>query len=58
MIRIRIENTDDSIWAQTIGRIFHGLGEMAVGIVCTALAIILVPILIFYWIIKIMFYGN
>ena len=58
MIKKRIENTDDSIWAQTIGRIFHGLGEMAVGIVCTAIAIILIPILIFYWIIKITFYGN
>lgn len=58
MIRIRIENTDDSIWAQTIGRIFQGLVEMAVGIVCTALAIILIPILIFFWIIKITFYGN
>lgn len=58
MIRIRIEDTGDSIWAQTIGRIFHGLVEMAVGIVCTALAIILIPIISFYWIIKIVFYGN
>ena len=55
---IRIENTDDSIWAQTIGRIFHGLGEMAVGIVCTAIAIILIPIFIVLWFIKIVIYGN
>lgn len=55
---IRIENTDDSIWAQTIGRIFHGFGEIAVGIVCTAIAIILIPIFIFLWIIKIVIYGN
>lgn len=54
---IRIENTDDSIWAQTIGRIFHGLGEMAVGIVCTAIAIILIPIFLVLLVIKIVIYG-
>jgi hypothetical protein len=55
---IRIENTDDSIWAQTIGRIFHGLDEIAVGIVCTAIAIILIPIFIVLWFIKIVIYGR
>lgn len=55
---IRIENNNDGIWSQTIGRIFHGLGEMVVGIVCTAIAIILIPIFIVLWFIKIVIYGN
>lgn len=55
---IMIVNNNDGIWAQTIGRIFHGLGEMAVGIVCTAIAIILIPIFILFWFIKIVIYGN
>lgn len=51
-MKIRIVTTDDSIWAQTIGRIFHGLCEMMTGIVCTCITIVLIPIVIVWQIIE------
>ena len=43
-MKIRIVATDDSIWAQTVGRIFYGLCEMMAGIICTCIVIVLIPI--------------
>jgi hypothetical protein len=51
-MKIRIVATDDSIWAQTIGRIFYGLCEMMAGIICTCIAIVLFPIVIVWQIIE------
>ncbi len=41
---MQIDDYSDTIWNQTIGRIFNGLVEICVGIVCTVLAIIIIPI--------------
>ena len=51
-MKIRIVSTDDSIWTQTIGRIFYGLCEMMAGIICTCIAIVLIPIVIVWQIIE------
>lgn len=51
-MKIRIVATDDSIWAQTAGRIFYGLCEMMTGIICTCIAIVLIPITIVWQIIE------
>lgn len=51
-MKIRIVATDNSIWAQTIGRIFYGLCEMMAGIICTCIAIVLFPIVIVWQIIE------
>lgn len=51
-MKIRIVTTDDSIWAQTIGRIFYGLCETIAGIICTCIAIVLIPIVVVWQIIE------
>lgn len=43
-MKIRIVAEDDSIWAQTIGRIFLGLVDMMVGIIWTCIYIVVIPI--------------
>ena len=50
-MKIRIVATDNSIWAQTVGRIFYGLCEMMTGIICTCVAIVLIPIAVVWQII-------
>ena len=43
---MRFDDTDGSIWGYTFGRIFHGLCEALLGILCLCLLLAILPILL------------
>ena len=47
MRRQLVEYTaDGSVWGCTLGLVFHGLGEVLVGILCLCLILLLIPIVL------------